>query len=215
MSGHIIRPERESDWRAAEEVTREAFWNLYAPGCNEHYLLHLLRDSGAFIGALDWVAEKNGEVVGSIVFSHSMILGDDGQAHPAITFGPVSVLPALQGTGIGSLLIRRTLEEARKLGHQAVLIYGDPGYYARFGFAGAERFDIRSQDDYYADALLALELAPGALEGKAGRFTEDALFDVDEAAAEAFDRGFPLKEKLAGLPSQERFLEIVRRRRAK
>lgn len=214
-AGILVRPEREGDRRAAEELTREAFWNLYVPGCSEHYLLHLLRDSGAFIGALDWVAEKDGRVVGSIVYSHAQILGDDGQAHAAITFGPVAVLPALKGQGIGSLLIRRTLEEARKLGHQAVLIYGDPAYYARFGFQGAERFDIRTHDDFFADALQALELAPGALSGCSGRFSEDGIFNIDEAAAEAFDRNFTPKEKLTGLPSQARFLEVAGRRRAR
>ncbi|MDD3573156.1 MAG: N-acetyltransferase [Eubacteriales bacterium] len=214
-AGILVRPERKDDRRAAEEVTREAFWNLHSPGCNEHYLLHLLRESGAFIGALDWVAEKDGRVAGSIVYSRSKILGDDGRIHAAITFGPVAVLPALQGKGIGSLLIRRTLEEARKLGHQAVLIYGDPAYYARFGFQGAERFDIRSHDNCYADALEALELSPGALSGRAGRFSEDAIFDMDEAAAEAFDRSFPPKVKLTGLPSQARFLEVAGRRRAR
>ena len=210
-----FRPAMPGDYALTEALTREAFWNLFVPSCCEHYLLRLLRGADVYIPALDWAAEEDGEILGSIVYSQAEILGDDGAVYPALTFGPVAVTPARQGQGIGGGLIRRSLEEARKLGHRAVLIYGDPGYYSRFGFLPAERFDVRTADNHYADALQALELVPGALENCPGRFQEAAVFEMDEAEAEAFDRQFPPKEKKGGLASQARFMEIAGRRRAR
>ena len=210
-----FRQAAPGDEAPTEQLTREAFWNLFVPGCNEHFLLHLLRQDAAGIPALDWVAEAEGEILGSIVYSQAQILGDEGETHPVLTFGPVAVRPAHQGQGIGRELIARSLEKARALGHLAVLIYGDPGYYSRLGFLPAERFDIRTSDNVYADALQALELRPGALTHCPGRFQEAAVFEVDKASADIFDRQFPPREKKSGLASQARFMEIASRRRAR
>lgn len=205
----ILRHERPSDYREAETLTREAFWNLHVPGCDEHYLLHNMRSAEAFIPELDFVAEYQGKLLGQIVYTHACIAGDDGQQHPVLSFGPVAVLPAFQGQGIGSLLIRHSLQQALTLGHRAVLIYGDPDYYSRLGFCPAENFRIRTADNNYMPPLQALELVAGALNKLSGRFLEDDIYHIDSDAALAFDHSFPPKTRLSDLPSQKKFLEML------
>jgi len=185
-----IRREAEEDFRAVEEVTREAFWNLHVPGCDEHYLVHSLREHKDFLPELDFVAVHGAEIVGSILYSRSRV-----EDVMTITFGPVSVLPVYQRMGVGSALIWHTLSLAKEMGHRAVLIYGSPDYYPRFGFRPGKHFNIRTSDNMYAAALQALELAPGALKGVAGRFFESDAFEVDVRASEAFDKGFPRRER--------------------
>ncbi len=199
-----LRREAPGDYRAVEELVREAFWNLYVPGASEHFILHRLRQSGDFVPELDFVAAAGRELVGQIAYSRARIVDEAGASHPLLTFGPVSVRPAWQQQGVGSALIRHSLQAARELGYAAVCIYGDPRYYSRFGFRGAERFDIRTADGKFAVALLALELAPGALRGRAGRFVEGPVFEVDEQALAAFEATFPPREKRVA-PSQEEF----------
>lgn len=132
-----------------------------------------------------------------------------------LCLGPLSVLPDYQRQGIGGRLIGRIREAARGMGFRAVLLYGDPDYYLFQGFVPAEVSGIRTADDMYAMALHVCELYDGALEGIAGRFVEDAVFEVDETAAGVFDRAFPAREKVAGTPSQQRFGVIVSARRPK
>lgn len=204
-----LRRETPHDYRIVEELTREAFWNLHAPGCNEHYLLHVMRDAGCFVPELDMVAEVEGKVVGNIVYTRAAVIDDGGAAHAVLCFGPIAVLPESQRMGVGRALIEGTTKIARESGHTAVLIYGDPSYYSRFGFVAAETFDIGTPDNRYVPGLQALELAPGALAGISGRFVEDAVYHVDDAAAAEFDKGFPAKELLTGLPSQQEFSAAV------
>lgn len=204
-----LRSEAPEDYRAVEELTREAFWNHYRPGCDEHYLAHVLREAEAFIRELDVVAEADGKIVGNIMYTRAQVLGDDGQSHPVLTFGPLSVLPAFQGLGIGTMLIEHTKRLARALGHGAILIYGDPAYYARTGFAPAKTYGIGTREDMYAAALLALELEEGALANCPGRFLEDDAYAVDEEKARSFDQSFPPKPLQTGFASQDRFLELA------
>ena len=172
----IIRNEKENDYRTVEELTREAFWNLYVPGCNEHFILHNLRKSSDFIPELDFIAEKEGQIVGNIVYSRGIIKDQQGAEKEVICFGPVSVLPAFQKQGIGSALIIHTINLARAMGYPAIFIYGDPRYYSRFGFRCAEKYDIKTADDKFAVALLALELKQGVLNNMPGRFIESRCF---------------------------------------
>ncbi|MGC9361352.1 MAG: GNAT family N-acetyltransferase [Candidatus Syntrophosphaera sp.] len=181
---------------------------MHCPGCNEHWLVHVLRDSPDFIPELDLVAELDGEIVGNIMWARSLIRAPQGREHPVLTFGPVSVLPAHQNEGIGKALITTTLGMARKEGHGAVLIYGDPDYYKRFGFVAAEVFGIRTKGGLFSPALQALELKPGYLKGIGGCFEEAAVYDVDPAAAEEFDSAFPPRDKLV-TESQKRFLDLL------
>lgn len=207
------RLEVPGDYDEVEQLTREAFWNQHVPGCNEHYLAHTLRNAACFLPELDFVAVSSGRLVGNIMYTRALVRGDDGEDYPELSFGPVSVLPEFQGTGVGSALILHSLAAAKRAGHTAVLIYGDPDYYCRFGFVPAERYGIGTKDDFYHAALQALELSPGALAGKAGRFFEDDAYEIAEEEAERFDARFPQKDRLSGLPSQKRFLELVQKRR--
>src|SRR5512136_1108067 len=128
-SNPIIRNEQSEDYRTVEELVREAFWNLYVPGCTEHYMLHNLRKSEDFIPELDFVADKEGQIVGQIAYSRGIIKGKQSEDKEVITFGPVSVLPAFQKRGTGSALIIHTISLARDMGYPAICIYGDPRYY--------------------------------------------------------------------------------------
>jgi putative acetyltransferase len=203
----LLRWENPQDYAVVENLTREAFWNLFVPGCDEHYLVHLLRDAKDFVPELDFVAEVDGIVVGNIMYARSSIHSEQGEIHPVLTFGPVSVLPSCQGRGIGSELIRHTMSLATELGHEAVVIYGDPGYYRRFGFVPAESYGIKGKNGRYSPALQVKELFPDALRGISGIFYEAAVYEVDTTAAALFDARFPPKEK-AFKPSQQRFLEL-------
>ena len=207
-TGLIIRKEQEKDYRDVEQLVREAFWNLFVPGCGEHFVLHNLRNSADFIPELDFVAEKEGQLAGQICYSRGIIKSDQGEEKEVISFGPVSVLPAFQKHGIASALITHTISLARDMGYQAICIYGDPRYYSRFGFRCAEKYDIKTSDGKFAVALLALELRPGALKDMPGRFIESAAFAVDENEFARYDATFPFKEKKE-TDSQREFMFMV------
>jgi len=200
----IIRNEKENDYRTVEEMIREAFWNLYVPGCNEHFILHNLRNSSDFVPELDFVAEKEGQIVGQIVYSRGIITYIQGAEKEVISFGPVSVLPAFQKQGIGSALITHTINLAQEMGFPAICIYGDPRYYSRFGFRCAEKYEIKTADEKFAVALQVLELQRDVLINMSGRFTESAAFEVDENEFAQYDAAFPFKEK-AETDSQREF----------
>ena len=148
-------------------------------------------------------------IVGNIVYTKAKIVGDDGQCHEVISFGPIAVLPEFQRQGIGGRLIEHTRQLAQAMGYRAILIYGDPDVYRKFSFAPAEDYGIGTPDNMYAAALQAVELCPRALAGCAGRFHEDALFEVDPQATEEFDQSFPGKERKSDLPTQARFQQVV------
>lgn len=191
----IIRPENENDYEEVENLTREAFWDIYQPGCDEHLLVHKLRKVSAFIPGLDFVAVRGDKIVGHIIYSKSKIVDSEGIAHEAITFGPVSVLPSRQKKGIGSALIEHTKESAAKMGYKAIVIFGNPAYYHRFGFKSAESFGITTAEGANFEAFMAMELYPGALQGITGRFYEDPVFQVDKEELKAFEKRFPYKKK--------------------
>lgn len=203
-----FRLEQPSDYDETERVTREAFWNHYAPGCDEHYLLHIMRDCRAFVPELDVVAVHDGKIVGNVVYMKSVIRGDDGNEYEVLSLGPISVLPEYQRQGIGGRMIEYTRQLAREMGFRAVLLCGDPDYYSRQGFVAAESLGIRTADDMYATALQVCELYENALSGVKGRYLEDAIYCVDELSAATFDRNFPVKEMVTGTPSQQRFKKI-------
>jgi predicted N-acetyltransferase YhbS len=204
----ILRNETEKDYRNVEELTREAFWNVHVPGCNEHYLVHIMRGSELFIPQLDFVAELNGKIVGNIMYMHTMVTDDDLKMHPVITFGPISVSPKHQNKRIGSKLIENSIKLARDMGYPAILIYGDPEYYKRFGFVPAENYRIKSSSGMYAAALQACELSQGALNEISGKFIEGDIYELDEREVAEFDKQFPDKVK-CHTPTQDRFAKVL------
>jgi predicted N-acetyltransferase YhbS len=190
-----IRNEQKEDCRIVEQLVREAFWNLYVPGCNEHFVLHNLRKSKDFVPELDFVAEKEGQIVGQIVYSRGIIRGKGTEGEQVISFGPLSVLPAFQKQGIGSALITHTIALARDMGYPAICIYGDPRYYSWFGFRCGEKYEIKTADDKFAVGLQVLELRHGALSSVSARYVESAAFTVDEADFAQYDATLPSREK--------------------
>ena len=199
-----IRRETPADYRAVEELVRESFWNVYRPGCLEHYVLHVLRDDPAFVPELDFVMERAGELIGQNMFMRTVIEADDGRTVPVLTMGPIGIAPACKRKGYGKALLDYSLEKAAALGYGAVLFEGNIGFYGHSGFTYASDFGIRYHDlPEGADAsfFLGRELIPGALRGVTGVYQTPQGYYVDPAAAEEFDKTFPPKEKLT-LPGQ-------------
>ena len=190
-----IRLEEERDYRKVEHLTREAFWDLYRPGCCEHLIVHKIRKSPAFVKELDHVACQDGDVVGNIVYSKAKVVNGENREFEVLCMGPLAVLPLFQSKGIGSLLMNRTIEKARELGFKAILIFGNPKYYQRFGFANAKKYGITTASGENFDAFMALELFEGALDGITGKYYEDHAFEIRDEELEAFEREFPYREK--------------------
>lgn len=209
-----LRTETPADYRQTENLTREAFWNRYSPGCCEHYLLHVMRNSSAFVPELDLVAECEGRIVGNAVCMRAVVEADDGAHYEVLTLGPLAVLPEYQLKGIGSRMIEHVRMLAREMGFRAIMLTGDPDYYLYQGFIPAEMVGIRTADNMYATTLHVCELYEGALEGIRGRYVENAVYEVEQSAVEAFDRDFAAKERISGTPSQKRFEELVILRRS-
>lgn len=195
----IIRRETPSDYRAAEALTREAFWNVYRPGCTEHYVLHCYRNDPEFIPELDLVMEYDGRLIGQIMYVHSHIDCDDGNTLPIMTFGPLSIAPEHQCKGCGRHLLNVSMQQAKDLGAGALAITGSIDFYGRSGFVPAKSLNIRYADDPQADYFLIKELIPGFLNGISGTYRDPEGYFVcekDPAAFEAFDASFPQKQKL-------------------
>ena len=199
-----IRPERKEETREVENLVREAFWNVYRPGCLEHYVIHVLRDDPAFVPELDFVMEKDGQLIGQHMFMKTVIEADDGRVIDVLTMGPIGITPELKRQGYGKILLDYSLEKAAEMGFGAVLFEGNIGFYGKSGFDYADRFGIRYHDlPEGADTsfFLCRELIPGYLDGVTGVYQTPQGYYVDEEAAEEFDRTFPSKEKLK-LPGQ-------------
>ncbi len=190
-----IRTELESDYREVENMVREAFWDVYKPGSSEHLILHKLRKSPAFVPELHLIACDDRKIVGNIAYSKAYVMNPHDVRFEVLCMGPISVLPEYQGKGIGSLLLRKSIEKARQLGYRAVVIFGHPGYYGRFGFRNAEVFHITTSDGHNFDAFMVLDLSGNRLAGIEGRFFADPAFDVDAGELDEFDASFPWKEK--------------------
>jgi predicted N-acetyltransferase YhbS len=192
----VIRLERPNDYKIVERLTFAAFETMELPvrtHTNEHFLARLLRDDAAFVPELDFVAELDGEIVGNILYSKSKVLRPDSTEAEALVFGPISVKPEFHGQGIGSMLVRHSLDRARELGFTAVLITGHLGFYPRFGFVPASKFNITMPDGASFDAFMALELVPGALGCIGGKWVCCKAFDTvenDEAAFAKYHENF-------------------------
>lgn len=194
-----IRPEEPRDYRETEELTREAFWGFSSESCDEHFLAHKLRSAKAFIPQLDFVAEINGELAGNIMYSRARVVNGEKE-HSVITFGPLSVLPKYQSLGVGSALMKHSLQVAKELGFNGIVFHGHPDYYPRFGFQNAKVFGITNSNGDNYDALMAMELQNGSFDSIKGKFFEDPLFECDKDEAMEFDKLFPKKDPAAVLP---------------
>lgn len=195
MKNILIRLENNEDYRETEIMVREAFWDVYKPGCNEHLVLHKLRKISAFIQELDFVACDNDKIVGSIVYSKAKIINKQNKEFTVLCMGPLGVLPSYQGRGIGSLLMKQSISKAKLLGYKAVIIFGNPNYYRRFGFENAEKYNIQTAQGDNFDAFMVLELYDDSLNGIQGKFFDDPVFRIETKELELFEKEFSYKEK--------------------
>ena len=203
----IFRNEQPRDYRSVETLVREAFWNVYRPGCTEHYVLHCMRNDPAFVRELDIVMEKDGKLIGQNVFMRARILADGGRDVPIMTMGPICVDPEIKRQGFGKKLLDFSLERAAALGCGALCFEGNIDFYGKSGFTYARNFGIRyhglptGADDSF---FLCRELIPGYLDGISGEYAPpEGYFAADKnpAGFEVFEAQFPAKEKLV-LPGQ-------------
>ena len=200
----IIRLERKEEYRKVETLVRESFWNVYRPGCLEHYVLNQLRDDPAFVPELDFVMEQNGELIGQNMFMRANIKADDGRDVPIMTMGPICIAPERKRKGYGKILLDYSLERAKELGCGAVCFEGNIDFYGKSGFTYASTFGIRYHglpEGEDASFFLCKELIPGYLDDVTGVYETPQGYYVDEAEVEAFDQEFEPKEKLK-LPGQ-------------
>ena len=196
--------ERKEEYREVENLVRESFWNVYRPGCQEHYVLNQLRGDKDFVPELDIVMEKDGRIIGQNVFVRTAIKADDGRDIPIMTMGPICIVPELKGQGYGKLLLDYSLEQAAKLSCGAICFEGNIDFYGKSGFDYASKFGIRYEglpEGEDASFFLCKELIPGYLDGITGTYATPESYLVDEQEAERFDAEFPHKEKLK-LPGQ-------------
>ena len=201
---YAIRLEKTDDYREVENLVRESFWNVYRPGCSEHFVIHVLRDDPAFVKELDFVMEQNGVLIGQNMFMRTVINADDGRVIPVLTMGPIGITPELKRKGYGKKLLDYSLEKAAAMGFCAVLFEGNIGFYGHSGFTYARSFGIRYHDlpEGADDSFfLCKELIPGFLDGITGVYQTPRGYYVDDADVEKFDKAFPHKEKLR-LPGQ-------------
>lgn len=198
-----IRNEKETDYRRVEEITRKAFWNLYAPGCDEHYLVHIMRTHKDFIPELDFVIEVDGQVIGNIMYTKAKLIDESGVEKEILSFGPVSILPEYQRRGYGKKLIEYSFEKAAALGYDVIVIFGNPGNYVSLGFKSCKKYNVCLENGIYPTAMLVKELKPGTLDGRKWVYLSP-VFDIDKKEAERFDEGFESWEKKYQ-PSQEEF----------
>lgn len=178
-----------------EKLTRETFWNLYKPGCDEHLVLHQLRESRDYIPELDLTAIMEGEIIGHIISTAAAVKSENGHQHKVLCVGPISVAPSLQNKGIGTKLLDEEIRLAGEMGYAAMILFGNPDYYKRFGFVNAQKYAITTKEGKNFDPFMALELTPDSLAGIKGRFFESEAFAVEEEALAAFEKKFPEKKK--------------------
>ena len=197
--------ETQGDFEEVEALTRKAFWNVYVPGCEEHYLAHILRGHEDFISELDFVAKTaDSNIVGNVMYTKAKLINEAGKEMPVLTFGPLSVHPDYQHRGIGKRLLEHSFQKAKMLGYGAVVIFGDPGNYVGRGFRSCRRFCVTTPDGIYPAAMLVKELRDGVLSGGKWVYQESPAYQYDSADAAEFDRRFePMKKEWR--PGQETF----------
>lgn len=199
-----IRNETPADYQSVEDMTRRAFYNLYIPGCVEHYLVHVMQGHEDFISELDLVLELDGRVIGNIMYTRARLTDEAGAEKEILTFGPVCVLPEYQRKGYGRKLMEYSFERAAALGYDVIVIFGSPANYVGRGFQSCKKHNVCVEGGKYPAAMLVKELKPGALDGRKWFYHDSPVMSISEEEAQKYDDGLePLEKK--HLPSQEEF----------
>lgn len=202
-----IRNEQKSDYQIVEDITREAFYNMYVPGCMEHYLVHIMRGHEDFIPELDFVLELDGKVIGNIMYTKAKLTDENGEEKEIITFGPVSILPKYQRMGYGKLLMEHSFKRVVELGYDTIVIFGSPANYVSRGFKSCKKYNLCVEGGGYPAGMLAKELKEGAFDGRKWTYSGSPVMDVDGQEAARFDDALPPMAK-EYRPSQDEFYII-------
>ncbi len=200
-----IRNEVPNDYRKVEEMTRKAFWNLYVPGCSEHYIAHVIRNHEDFIHELDLVIELDGEIIGNIMYTKTKLVDEQGNIKPILTFGPICVAQKYQRQGFGKQLIEYSFHKALELGYDCVVIFGSPMNYVTSGFKSCLKHNVCLEGDVFPATMLVKELKEGVLDGRKWYYYESPAFAIDSAQVDIFDATFEEKLEKNNQPSQEEF----------
>lgn len=199
-----IRNEEERDYHIVEEVTRKAFYNMYMPGCVEHYLVHIMRGHEDFIPELDFVAELDGRIIGNIMYTKSKLVDEKGEVKSILTFGPVSILPEYQRQGYGKMLMEHSFNRARELGYEVIIIFGSPANYVGRGFKSCRKYNVCVETGRYPAAMMVKELVTKALDMRKWTYYDSPVMAVSEEEAKQYDDRLEKMEKRQQ-PSQEEF----------
>lgn len=200
----IIRNEEPKDYQAVETLTRKTFYNIYVPGCSEHYLVRIMREHEDFIPELDFVMEQDGEIIGNIMYTKSRLIDEQGTEKQILTFGPVCIDPAHQRKGLGKLLLEHSFEKAAALGYDVIVIFGNPANYVSRGFQSCKKFNVCVEGGKFPSAMMVKELIAGALDGRKWFYYDSPVMAVSEEDAQKFDDTLEKMEK-KHLPSQDEF----------
>ena len=205
----LIRNEAPKDYEEVEALTRKAFYNIYIPGCVEHYLVHTMRGHADFIPELDFVMESGGRIIGNIMYTKARLADEAGVEKEILTFGPLSILPGYQRRGYGKKLMEHSFRKALELGFDVVVIFGSPSNYVSAGFKSCKKYNICLENGSFPAAMMVRELRAGALDGRKRIYYDSPAMQIDEEKARQFDDTLePMEKKF--LPSQEEFFILSR-----
>ena len=200
----LIRNERPEDYQCVEALTRSAFYNLYIPGCVEHYLVHIMRQHRDFVPELDFVLERDGQVIGNIMYTKARLVDEAGTEKEILTFGPVCIHPEYQRLGYGKRLMEYSFQQAVALGYDVIVIFGNPGNYVSRGFKSCKKYNICLEGDMFPAAMMVKELKPGVLDGRKWFYHDSPVMQIEEQDAQRFDESLePMEKKYQ--TSQEEF----------
>ena len=200
----MIRNEKKADYEVVEKITREAFYNLYVPGCVEHYLVHIMREHEDFLPELDFVLELNGGVIGNVMYTKARLVDEDGNKKEILTFGPLCIKPEYQRQGYGKKLIEYSFERAAELGYDVVVIFGSPANYVGRGFKSCKKYDVCIEGGKYPAAMMIKELLPDTLKGHKWCYYDSPVMMISEEEALKYDDTLEKMEK-EYRPSQDEF----------
>lgn len=202
-----IRNERKEDYETVEKMTRAAFYNLYVPGCVEHYLVHIMRKHEDFISELDFVLELDGRIIGNIMYTKAGLVDEAGKRKEVLTFGPVCIAPGYQRMGYGKLLLEHSFQKAVELGYEAIVIFGSPANYISRGFQSCKKYNVCIENGKYPAAMMVKELIPHVLSGHKWIYQDSPVMAISEEEAQRYDDTLEKMEKKYQ-PSQDEFYII-------
>jgi len=190
-----IRNEEETDYERVEEITRKSFWNLYIPGCVEHYLVHVMRSHKDFLPELDLVIEVDNQIIGNIMYTKTKLIDESGEEKDILTFGPVCILTEYQRKRYGKKLMEYSFEQAGALDYDVIVIFGNPNNYVSRGFKSCKKYNVCLENGTYPAAMMVKELKPDVLDGRKWVYYQSPVFEIDEQEAGCFDEGLESLEK--------------------